>query len=57
MATPHIDAESDDFAETVLMPDDPLRAKFIAENYLEDRRLVNDSRSMLGFTGVKGVKA
>ncbi len=51
MATPHINAEPGDFAETVLMPGDPLRAKFIAENYLEDRRLVNDTRSMLGFTG------
>lgn len=51
MATPHINAEPGDFAETVLMPGDPLRAKFIAENYLENPRLVTDVRGMLGFTG------
>ena len=51
MSTPHINAEPGDFAETVLMPGDPLRARFIAENYLEDVRQVNDARSMLGFTG------
>jgi len=52
MATPHINAEPGDFAEIVLMPGDPLRAKFIAENYLDDVRRVNDVRGMLGFTGV-----
>ena len=51
MATPHINAEPGDFAETMIMPGDPLRAKFIAENYLDDARLVNDARGMLGFTG------
>ena len=51
MATPHINAEPGDFAETVLMPGDPLRAKFIAENFLDGPRLVNDVRGMLGFTG------
>ena len=51
MATPHINAEPGDFAETVLMPGDPLRAKFIAENFLDQPRLVNDVRGMLGFTG------
>ncbi len=51
MSTPHINAEPGDFAETVLMPGDPLRAKFIEENYLEDARQVNDARGMLGFTG------
>lgn len=51
MATPHIRAEAGDYAETVLMPGDPLRAKFIAETYLEDVRQVNDVRNMLGFTG------
>ena len=51
MATPHINAEPGDFAETVLMPGDPLRAKFIAENYLDGPRQVNDVRGMLGFTG------
>ena len=51
MSTPHINAEPGDFAETVLMPGDPLRAQCIAQNYLEDVRQVNDVRSMLGFTG------
>ena len=51
MATPHINAEPGDFAETVIMPGDPLRAKFIAENFLDQPRLVNDVRGMLGFTG------
>ena len=51
MATPHINAEPGDFAETVLMPGDPLRAKFIAENFLDNPRLVTDVRGMLGFTG------
>lgn len=51
MATPHIRAEVGDFAKTVLMPGDPLRAKFIAETFLEDVRLVTDVRGMLGFTG------
>ena len=52
MATPHIAAEKGDFAETVLMPGDPLRAKFLAENYLTDVRCVNEVRNMLGFTGL-----
>ena len=51
MSTPHINAEPGDFAETVLMPGDPLRAQYIAQNYLEGVRQVNDVRSMLGFTG------
>ena len=49
--TPHIDAVPSDFAKTVLMPGDPLRAKFIAENFLENIRQVNSVRNMLGFTG------
>ena len=49
--TPHIQAKAGDFAQTVLMPGDPLRAKFIAENYLEDAVLVNSVRGMLGYTG------
>lgn len=49
--TPHLDADPGDFAETVLMPGDPLRARHIAENHLENARLVNDVRGMLGFTG------
>lgn len=52
MATPHIAAEPGDFAETVLMPGDPLRAKFLAENYLTDVQCVNEVRNMLGFTGL-----
>jgi purine-nucleoside phosphorylase len=51
MATPHINAKPGDFAETVLFPGDPLRAKFIAETFLEDARLVTDVRNMLGYTG------
>ncbi|CDL85890.1 purine-nucleoside phosphorylase [Xenorhabdus cabanillasii] len=51
MATPHINAEMGDFADVVLMPGDPLRAKYIAETFLEDSRQVNDVRGMLGFTG------
>jgi len=49
--TPHIGAEKGQFAETVLMPGDPLRAKTLAENHLEDVRLVTSVRNMLGFTG------
>ena len=49
--TPHIDAHIDAFAKTVLMPGDPLRAKFIAENFLEAPKLVNEVRGMLGYTG------
>lgn len=51
MATPHINAEMGDFADIVLMPGDPLRAKHIAEKFLTDSRQVNDVRGMLGFTG------
>ena len=49
--TPHINATPDDFAKTVLMPGDPLRAKFIAENYLCSPRLVNNVRGIQGYTG------
>jgi len=56
MATPHIAAEPGDFAKTVLMPGDPLRSKFIAENYLTDPKLVNNVRGVQGYTGTyKGV--
>lgn len=51
MATPHINAELGDFAETVLMPGDPLRAKHIAENFLDDARQVTAVRNMYGYTG------
>ena len=49
--TPHIAAKEGDFAKTVLMPGDPLRAKYIAETYLENARQVTSVRNMLGFTG------
>ena len=51
MSTPHNRAEKGDFAKTVLMPGDPLRAKFIAETFLENPRLVTDVRGMYGYTG------
>ena len=51
MATPHIEAEKGDIAKVVLMPGDPLRAKYIAENFLEDYKLVNSVRNMYGYTG------
>ena len=51
MATPHINATPADFAKTVLMPGDPLRAKFIAENFLEGAKLVNNVRGIQGYTG------
>ncbi len=49
--TPHIAARPGDFAGTVLMPGDPLRAQFIAETYLDDPRLVNNVRGVQGYTG------
>ena len=49
--TPHIEAKKGDFAKTVLMPGDPLRARFIAEHYLEDAVLDNSVRQMSGYTG------
>lgn len=49
--TPHISAKVGDFAKTVLMPGDPLRAKFIAETYLENAVLVNNVRGVQGYTG------
>ena len=49
--TPHNGAKEGDFAKTVLMPGDPLRAKYIAETYLENPRLVTSVRNMLGYTG------
>ena len=57
MPTPHIGCEKEDIAETVLMPGDPLRAKYIAENFLEDAKLINEVRNMYGYTGTyKGKK-
>ncbi len=56
MSTPHNSAEKGQIAKTVLMPGDPLRAKFIAENYLEEPVCYNTVRNMLGYTGLyKGV--
>ena len=56
MSTPHNRAENGDFAKTVLMPGDPLRAKFIAETFLENPQLVNNVRGVQGYTGTyKGV--
>ena len=49
--TPHINAKEGDFARTVLMPGDPLRAKYIAEHYLENAQLVNNVRGVQGYTG------
>ena len=51
MVTPHINAEDNAFAENILLPGDPLRAKFIAENFLKDLKEVTNVRNMLGFTG------
>ncbi len=50
--TPHIKAVPDDFAKTVLMPGDPLRAKFVAENFLKGAVLVNNVRGIHGYTGL-----
>ena len=49
--TPHNEAKLGDFAKTVLMPGDPLRAQFIAENFLEDAKMVNNVRGIHGYTG------
>ena len=51
MSTPHIEANNGDFAQTVLMPGDPLRAQYIAENFLDDVVKVTGVRNMYGFTG------
>lgn len=51
MPTPHISAEKGDFAPSVLLPGDPLRAKHIADNFLDDVKQVNAVRNMLGYTG------
>ena len=49
--TPHIGAEKGEIAETILLPGDPLRAKYIAEHFLEDVKQFNGTRNMLGYTG------
>lgn len=51
MPSKHLNAKDGDFADTVLMPGDPLRAQYIAERYLEGARRVNDVRNMYGYTG------
>lgn len=57
MATAHIESKLEDIAPIVLMPGDPLRAKYIAENFLEDAKLVNKVRNMFAYTGLyKGKK-
>ncbi|HEY5537622.1 MAG TPA: purine-nucleoside phosphorylase [Acetobacterium sp.] len=57
MPTPHIEAKNGDIAKTVLMPGDPLRAKYIAETFLENPVQFNTVRNMLGYTGIyKGKK-
>ena len=53
----HIGAEKDDIAKVVLMPGDPLRAKYIAEHFLDDYKQVTSVRNMFGYTGTyKGKK-
>ncbi len=49
--TPHNEAKKGDYAETILLPGDPLRAKWIAENFFENAKLVNRVRNCLGYTG------
>ena len=57
MPTPHNQAKENEFAKTVLMPGDPLRAKYIAEHYLENPKQINSVRNMLAYTGTyKGKK-
>ena len=57
MPTPHNEAKKEDIASIVIMPGDPLRAKYIAENFLENAKLVTSVRNMFGFTGTyKGKK-
>lgn len=51
MPTPHNDAHKGDIAKVVLMPGDPLRAKYVADKFLHDARLFSDVRNMLGYTG------
>ena len=51
MVTPHINAKNDAFADSILLPGDPLRAKFIAETFFENNKEVTNVRNILGFTG------
>ncbi len=54
--TPHIDAKKGEIAERILLPGDPLRAKYIAENFLTDVKQFNHTRNILGYTGKYGKK-
>jgi DeoD family purine-nucleoside phosphorylase len=56
MSPVHVRAEPGDFAESVLLPGDPLRAKYIAENFFDGAKLVSEERGMLGYTGTYGDK-
>ena len=57
MSTPHNEANIGDFAKTVIMPGDPLRAKYIVENFFDDYKLINEVRGMYAYTGTyKGKK-
>ena len=57
MSTPHIEAKENEFAKTVIMPGDPKRARFIAENFLTDVKLISEVRGIPAFTGsYKGKK-
>ena len=51
MSTPHIEAKENEFAKTVIMPGDPKRARFIAENFLTDVKLISEVRGIPAFTG------
>ena len=51
MSTPHNEAKIGEIAKTVIMPGDPLRAKYIAENFLENAKLINKVRGILTYTG------
>lgn len=55
--TPHIQAKKEEIAKSVLMPGDPLRAKYVAENFLENPRLVNEVRNIYAYTGTYKGKA
>ena len=51
MPTPHNEAKLEEFAKTVIMPGDPLRAQYLAKNFLENAKLVNQVRGMYAYTG------
>ena len=55
MVTPHINAKEGSFAETILLPGDPLRAKFIAETFFKDIKEVTNVRNVLGYTNPFGL--